>query len=107
MKKYLRVFVYANDLGDSTNGGVSFTHKDKIVVPCERGNITEADVEDMDLAVLELKPSVIAGYSPHFIPDGETRWTMFGGNFVYTSDSRFKKEYGDSPVKIFDRIEGK
>jgi hypothetical protein len=29
-------------------------------------------------------------------------WVMFGGNFVYSSDSRFPSE---QPIKIFDRVE--
>ena len=36
-------------------------------------------------------------------PLGETRWTMFGGNFAYTSDSRICEH----PIPIHDRIEHK
>jgi hypothetical protein len=34
-------------------------------------------------------------------PKGETRWTMFGGNFAYSSDSRCPSH----PIHIHDRIE--
>lgn len=30
------------------------------------------------------------------------RWTMFGGNFLYTSDSRFPS---NAPIAIHDRVE--
>ena len=30
---------------------------------------------------------------------------MFGGSFIYTSDSRFA-EISSSPIKLFDRVEG-
>jgi hypothetical protein len=30
------------------------------------------------------------------------KWYMFGGNFIYTSDSRFPTK---EPIKIFDRVE--
>ena len=30
---------------------------------------------------------------------------MFGGSFIYTSDSRFG-EISSSPIKLFDRVEG-
>jgi hypothetical protein len=30
------------------------------------------------------------------------KWTMFGGNFVYTSDSRFPS---NSPIAVHDRVE--
>jgi hypothetical protein len=107
MKKFLKVFVYGNNLGDSTNGGISFTDCNDLVVPCERGNYTEDDVNEMGLQVLELRPCAMRGYPPHFIPYGETRWTMFGGNFVYNSDSRFSQQYGASPIKVYDRLEVK
>ena len=107
MTKYLKVFVFTSDLGDSTNNGVSYTHKNKLVIPCDRGNYSEDDVAEMGLIALELKPCAVNGRAPHFIPKGETRWAMFGGNFVYTSDSRFSEQYGDSPIKVHDRIEGK
>jgi hypothetical protein len=36
------------------------------------------------------------------VPEGETKWVMFGGTFIYTSDSRFPAEY---PIPLHDRIE--
>ena len=107
MKKYLKVFVLTNDLGDSTANGVTLRFKDKRVIPCDRGNHSEADVIEPGFTVLELEPCAVRGRAPHFVPEGETRWCMFGGNFVYTSDSRFSEQYGDSPIKVHDRIEGK
>lgn len=36
------------------------------------------------------------------------RWYMMGGNFLYTSDSRFKEITGISyPIAIHDRYEGR
>jgi hypothetical protein len=37
--------------------------------------------------------------------NGVTSDTMFGGNFVYTTDSRFKELYGSNPIHVHDRIE--
>tara|TARA_R110000851_G_scaffold72413_22_gene160517 strand:- start:4708 stop:5028 length:321 start_codon:yes stop_codon:yes gene_type:complete len=105
--KYLPVFVLSNSLGDSTNNGISATHERKLVVPCLNGHITADDVVEMGYKVLELRPSAIAGYPSKFAEAGETRWTMFGGNYVTSSDSRFSANYGHSPIAIHDRIEGK
>ena len=106
MPRYLPVDVYSNvDSRDSSNNGVTFVSSRCLVVPCEDGHITEEDVVEHGMVVLELKPSSVPGYPPKFVPRGEKRWTMFGGNFVYTSDSRFGKKYGHSPVKVHDRIE--
>lgn len=36
----------------------------------------------------------------------ERKWNMFGGNFVYSSDSRFLEFTGSNrPIPVFDRIE--
>ena len=32
-------------------------------------------------------------------------WGMFGGNFLWTSDSRFRQGVSPSPIRIHDRIE--
>jgi hypothetical protein len=32
------------------------------------------------------------------------RWTMMGGNFLYSSDSRFRDAFG-GPIPIHDRVE--
>lgn len=106
--RYLRVDVYRNSVyGDCTNNGVSVTHKDHLMVPCENGNYTEESILEYGYVALELKPCAIQGRAPHFIQKGEHRWCMFGGNFIYSSDSRFSETYGDSPLKIHDRIESK
>ena len=103
MSNYLLVFVYRNDLGDCTNNGVTspqFNHK--FVVPCEYGNITEEDVAKAGYVVLE--PGINGGVL-NFRPRGEKGWTMAGGNFVYTSDSRFRRTYGTAPISVHDRVE--
>jgi len=103
MSKYLLVFVYRNNLGDCTNNGVtSPKFNNTLVVPCEDGNITEEDVAKGGYVVLE--PGT-AGGALHFKPRGTKKWTMAGGNFVHTSDSRFSNAYGRQPVSVHDRIE--
>jgi hypothetical protein len=40
------------------------------------------------------------------VPAGEDRWLMFGGNFIWSSDSRFRNEVSEYPIPVHDRIEG-
>ena len=105
-QQYLRVRVFSDvSLSDSSNGGFTVTHADKLVVPCIDGNINEEDVEEEGLIILTLqstnKPQVYY-YFEHRV-DGE--WTMSGGNFVYSSDSRFRSGYGSYPIAVHDRRE--
>jgi hypothetical protein len=103
---YLPVNVYTNNsFGDCTNHGVTFTNPNKLVVPCEDGHISEEDVEERGYIVLELRDRPFATATDALKPRGETRWTMAGGNFVYSSDSRFSRAYGGYPLSVHDRIE--
>jgi len=103
--KYLPVSVYTNG-SDCTMNGVSFTHADKLVVPCEDGFLSLDDVTDRGYAILELEDSNLRGAPPHFKQAGRKGWNMFGGNYVSTSDSRFSRKYGWSPIAVHDRYEG-
>ncbi len=99
---YLPVNVYTSGTDCSLNG-VTFTNPNDLVVPCEDGHITEEDVEAR--GYIRLVPGKILN-CPNFTPEGtENKWTMMGGNFVYSTDSRFSRKYGNAPVAVHDRIE--
>ena len=104
---YLPVSVYSSDTGDVdfTNGGVTVTNKESLCVPCETGYLSEENVRERGYTVLELINPAFEGCPMRLAPRGETRWTMMGGNFVYTHDSRFSETYGDYPIAVHDRIE--
>jgi len=98
---YLPVDVYKNTDGyDCSLNGVTNQNL-KLVVPCPNGHITQEQVDEHGYTVLVVGE---AGGVKHFKPVTK-KWTMFGGNFVYTSDSRFRELYGNAPVKVHDRIE--
>ena len=102
---YLPVNVYTHAdpfFGDCTNGGVTADPKAKLVVPCADGHFTAEDVRDRGYTILV--PGEKGGRI-NFVPEGVEGWTMFGGNFVYTSDSRFSRAYSDAPVHVHDRVE--
>jgi len=101
--RYLPVSVYSNNsYGDCSNNGVTFTNPDNLVVPCSDGFLTEVDVATNGYIKLEVGE---AGNLMHFKPVGLEGWTMMGGNFVYSSDSRFIRTYGPRPISVHDRVE--
>jgi len=102
-RKGMHLGVYRRGTYDCTAGGVSSKH-DHVLVVGE--GIPEVFEDRGDIPVLELVPGQQGGKQLHLRPIGETRWTMFGGNFAYTSDSRMNRINGGHPIPIFDRIEG-
>ena len=104
---YLPVNVLRNtDMSDTSLNGVTATDAYRLLVPCEDGHVTEEDIDNSNRPVVILEYGEILG-SPHFKPqtDGHHH-SMFGGNFVYTSDSRFSRKYGKQPIAVHDRFEG-
>ena len=104
-KKGFSVSVYT-DGSDCTNGGISARHKTLMVVgKCDEFDMPQIfNFEDGDDNVMELRMRDV-GFArfPIIVPlDYDEKQYMFGGNFGWTSDSRFK----GSPIKIFDRYEG-
>ena len=109
MKKLLS-FVYRNGLGDCTNAGLSSKVDNAYFVwdidPLEEDKILSDFYAEVDEDFFVVKERSIFGvYSMIAIP--YTIWksgrhSMSGGNFLYTSDSRFPSE---APISIHDRIE--
>jgi hypothetical protein len=100
--KGLPVSIYKFPLGECTNNGLSAGKKSLTLVgpAIERGPITIEDGEDyLVCEYRERYDDYIA--VPKSLRD-TGKWPMFGGNFAYTSDSRFPS---GAPIKIFDRIE--
>lgn len=101
MSRWLLVEVYRSPhLGDCTLGGVT-SREDLLYVPCETGP-HEDPPELLRLAV------GMKGGLRNFVPElvvASGQWSMFGGNFVWCCDSRFRETYGDRPVAVHDRVE--
>lgn len=106
------VNIYRTAGGDCTNGGVSATADKALVVGPGIPEIFAAN----ELPVLVLAPGLGGFKTARLVPlvlQQAKRWTMFGGNFAYTSDSRFAEAVraiaGGSfcgAVPIHDRVEG-
>jgi hypothetical protein len=104
--------VFRNNSGDCTLGGIS-SKEDRVLLVWDVKPNEEIPEKIDGLSVLGFSNEILKGFgeirqigafpldSLKFQKSG--RWYMFGGNFLYTSDSRFPY---DHPVKIFDRCEG-
>lgn len=98
--------VYRNPLGDCTNDGISSYQRELYVLAAQKGPFEPEDIrqcvyierrEVMGKEYIDCKPAYC-----------RKRWYMMGGNFLYTSDSRFKEITGISyPIAIHDRYEGR
>lgn len=98
--------VYRNPLGECTNDGISSYQRELYVLAAQKGPFEPEDIRQcvyierrdvMGKEYIDCKPAYC-----------RKRWYMMGGNFLYTSDSRFKEITGISyPIAIHDRYEGR
>ena len=94
-------FVLRHSLGDCTNNGLT-SKEDSIIL--HHGPNLQADlIPDDELILVE---RTLFGKESNFaVPAGifkSGRHSMFGGNFIHTSDSRFPS---NAPIQVHDRIE--
>ena len=106
----LHIYIYKDDLGDCTNGGVSsrdiegltLTNVDGPFNPCDRYPSAKLVVQEFfNRRSVKIVPTEIG-----------KRHSMFGGNYGATSDSRFSDMVEDmlghsfyGAVPIHDRVE--
>lgn len=105
--KTLPVYVYrSNGTGDCTNGGVSAAH-DTLYLVCAQG---WRDTPSTDPRLLHLVEQSFPWRDQPYLSAEPTNpgpvagkvGPMMGGNFVYTSDTRFPATY---PIPLHDRYE--
>ena len=101
-EKGLIVDVYRDSGGDCTLNGVSSKY-DRFVLIGEVVDPVFEPSEDIPAIYLQYhcdQPIAV----PKEVRDG--KWGMYGGNFLYTCDSRFRQNVNPYPIRIHDRIEG-
>lgn len=110
-RRGLLVSIYRHPRADCTNGGVTCPARaptsQAILLGIPGGNYVEGDLPE-DLPVFEIERVLLRVGEPKYIrarPVGETRRTMAGGNFIYTSDSRFRQHVCEYPISVHDRVE--
>ena len=102
----LTAYVLRDGLGDCTNGGISSARKELYIMiegkyPFEPDDLRQC----VGIEFRDCCGETYVDAKPLYFP---RRWYMAGGNFLYTSDSRYKEITGISyPVSIHDRYEGR
>lgn len=91
---------------DCTNGGVTSRVTSAVLVDAQRlPEIFDATERTPALVVMWDK-RYLGGYIYAVPADLVGKRPMFGGNFVYTSDSRFRDVSGSgAPIPVHDRVE--
>lgn len=97
---------YRGRVDDSTNGGPSSKFDTFVLTgtnPVNKRTVSGPVEPDAEFPELVLTPGPLGSVRavPRELLDSGV-WVMFGGNFCYSSDSRFPSE---QPIKIFDRVE--
>lgn len=103
----LLAHIYRDSLGDSSNRGISSRATRVVVV-----NVDGPFTPDDDTPAVELRQGALG--SVVAVPlECEGKWTMNGGCFVSTSDSRFSRKVEEllgtrfyGAVPLHDRVEG-
>ena len=99
----LTLWVYRTD-HDCTNGGISSRYNRLILVGEGIEGPDTVDLSDPPENAVKIVTRQIGGreykHIEPLIKGG--KWHMAGGNFAYTSDSRFPSDY---PLSIHDRVE--
>lgn len=112
-RRGLYVTIYRRPGADCTNGGVTCPERapkaEAILLGTPDGNFEEGHAQALYVPQLEIRTKKTGRFAVYVYaaPVGETRHVMFGGNFVYTSDSRYRDFVCDYPIPVHDRIEGK
>lgn len=96
-------YVFRSSLGDCTNKGISSDH-DRLSIVSDDGWSVLTDIREcVTVERRIIGHSEYVNVKPVYKAD---RWYMSGGNFLFSSDARFKKATGvDYPVAIHDRYE--
>ena len=104
--KGLLVGVYRFPGTDCTAGGLS-SQKDRLILVGKPGvTVVEGPFEPKpydDYLVLTRENGRLRA-TPKSLLDSD-KWVMNGGNFIYSSDSRFTALNGGHPIPVFDRVE--
>jgi len=94
-------YVLRSSLGDCTNNGLT-SKEDSIILHHGEG-LDINMIPDDELVLIER--TLMGKQRNYAVPASIAKsgvHSMFGGNFIYTSDSRFPS---DAPISVHDRVE--
>lgn len=97
--------IYKPHDGDCSAGGISSTHRTVLLIdPSVSGPFApHPDRPTVRLTRRNLRLRNGRGEYLHAVPDAVAdKWSMMGGCFIWSSDSRFPSDY---PIPLHDRVE--
>lgn len=108
--KGLRASIYNNaEYGNCSNGGISAKCKQVTIVGPGIPEIFEANEEApaVEIERRMIGRDEVVSARPYGKPSDTKEYAgpMFGGCFIYTSDSRFRELVSPQPVALHDRFE--
>lgn len=101
MKSGIIVHVFRSDLGDCTNKGIS-SRFNQFVLLLPEGGPFEPSENMPALKLIDKSPYFYVIEAEVEVSDRGFSGQMMGGNFVYSSDSRFPNRF---PIPVHDRKE--
>lgn len=107
IERCLTASVYRNNwLGDCTNDGISAHTNELYILSAQKGPFEPEDIRQcVYVEWREVFGEQYIDCKPVYC---RNRWYMAGGNFLYTSDSRFKEiTKSKYPISNHDRYEGR
>lgn len=100
----LSAYVFRSSLGDCTNGGISASGDTLYILSEKKGVYEPKDIREC--VCVERHEVIGEPYISCRPAYCSRRWYMAGGNFLYTSDNRFREITGSRyPIPIHDRYE--
>lgn len=87
MTKGMIVNIFRTDRQDCSNGGISSKFDRALLI----GEGIPEIFEDADLPKIVLEKGNLQGTVKAMLADTGGKWSMFGGCFVHSSDSRFSE----------------
>lgn len=97
--------------GDCTLNGVTSPERAPkgmaLLLGVKDGNFAEGNAPEGVPVLRIVRRQLERGAAPyiHAEPVGETRHVMAGGNFVYSSDDRYRRAVCEYPIPVHDRVE--
>lgn len=104
VQRCLKAQVFRNTLTDCTNGGISKDRSSLYILSDQKGPFEPQDIREcVYIARRVTKGEEHTCCKPEYL---RGLWYMAGGNFLYSTDSRFKEiTKSKYPIPIFDRCE--
>jgi hypothetical protein len=100
--KGMMVDIYSSGYSNTSNFGISYTHESVLVVGEKvPGIFTAGNLPIVDLRCKQLANGEKYLYAAPYLCNN----SMAGGSFIWSTDSRFRRDISERPIPLHDRFE--